>query len=344
MNPSSPPLIAGPLAEALERGRERFNARFALAKRLDRNLEPAAFAEHLRLRVAPIVDAVSAALPGKVDTVAEALYDLSLELFSHDCLGPTSRSPAMGEVWGSLLPSIPSLLSKEPLRLAAALSNGAHTLASVPGARLADWVGLMHGLASRTQDVDAYLKAGQVAAWRCGMAHYREGALRVLADLPDSLARAALALPPDFAAGREQLLEVLSDRWRRPETAGQPCSPKGLALVARAGGFRGFGGPFLAPPEVFTLHGTLYAFDAEACWSLHADLFGTTLQRYGPTLPEGSVEKDRLYKLFPDGQVQKGDLAGSFPLLRGHRSLASDGTTLAVTLPRSHRIYLVAAV
>jgi hypothetical protein len=337
-------VIAGPFAGALERGRERFNARFALAQRLDRNLEAAAFAAHLRTRVAPLVDAVSAAQPKSVDAVTEALYDLSLELFSHDCLGPAPRFPSVGEVWDSLLPAAATLLSKDPRRVAAALSNASIHLARTPGARLSEWVRIMRGLASRTDDVDACLRAGQVAAWRCGMAHYREGALRAVADLPDALARAALDLPAGFSASKDRLLETLADRWRRPETAGEPYGPSGLAIVARAGGFRGFGGIFVAPPEVFTLHGTLYAFDSESCWSLHADLFGATLQRYGPDLPGGSVEKDGLFKLFPDGTVQKGGLSGSFPLLKGHRSLASDGTTLAVTLPRSHRIYLVAAV
>lgn len=344
MNPSSTPLIVGALAQALERGRERFNARFALAKRLDRNLDPGAFSAHLRTCLAPIADAVSAARPERVEAVADGLFDLSLELFSHDCLGPASRNPAVAEVWGSLLPALPGLLAKEPRKLAAALSNASVNLAKVPGARLADWLGLMRGLASRTEDVAAYLQAGQVAAWRSGMAHYREGALRILARLPDPLAHAALGLPAGFSASRDQLLEALSDRWRRPETAGAPFGPKGLAIVGRIGGFRGFGGLFLAPPEVFTLRGALYAFDSESCWSLHADLFGATLQRYGPSLPDGSVEKDGLFKLFPDGTVRKGGLSGNFPLLKGHRSLASDGTTLAVTLPRSHRIYLVAAV
>ena len=57
--------------------------------------------------------------------------------------------------------------------------------------------------------------------------------------------------------------------------------------MAVIGGFRGFGGPFVSPPEVVQAEGGIFAFDSEYCHELHADCFGATLKRYGKDLPPG---------------------------------------------------------
>jgi hypothetical protein len=173
------------------------------------------------------------------------------------------------------------------------------------------------------------------------MAHFRKSALEILGELPDETLLLALGFPAGKRPGRDELLKALRDPWtdpRQPHIPGQP----GLAIVARVGGFRGFGGPFLAPPEVFALDGQLYAFDQAACWSLHADCFGATFQRYGPDFPKGNIEQDGEFSLAKDGSAWRAGLSASFPVLANAKSFASDGTTLAVSLQRSHRIYLVA--
>ena len=341
IEPSS--LVTGPLAEALEKGRGRFNARFDLARRLDRDLDPTAFSEHLRLVVDPIARAVAVVQPDRAGATAEALFDLSLELFAKDCLGPLARKPAAGQAWRSVLPAAASLLAQEPRRVAAAVTNGALNLAAQPGARGGEWLQDMQRLAPLCPSVELYLKAGQVAAWRCGIAHFRTGALALLSDLPDEVLFLALALSGIPRPERAALLKSLQDPWADPKRSGLEGRP-GLAIVARVGGFRGFGGPFLAPPEVFALDGQLYAFDPGACWSLHAGCFGATFQRYGPDLPKGDLQQGGAFTVAQSGEVRRAGLACSFPVLSGAKSFASNGTTLAVTLHRSHRIYLVAEV
>lgn len=183
-----------------------------------------------------------------------------------------------------------------------------------------------------------------MAAWRCGLAHYRAGALALVPLLPERVAAAALQLSEGVSPEPQALLQALRDPWRPPSSFGGAWRPRGLALVARAGGFRGFGGPFVSPPEVFLQGGTLFAFDAEFCWSLHADGFGVTFKRHGPELPKGNPEKGGAFTIDPQGQARKGVLSGEFPVLKNSTSAASNEDTLAVTVPRSHRIYLVAAV
>src|SRR5438128_1073710 len=50
--------LSGALAEALRRGRERFNARFAQARALGKPVDAGAFGQLLRDGVAPLVEAV----------------------------------------------------------------------------------------------------------------------------------------------------------------------------------------------------------------------------------------------------------------------------------------------
>jgi len=236
------------------------------------------------------------------------------------------------------------LLATDPARVAASVTNAACNLAAEPGADSESWLAAMEAAAPLCRDVDTCLKAGQVAAWRCGMAHYRRGALAIVPELPADLLAAALRLPDGVDASREAVVETLGDPWRPLASAGKEWRPAGLALVARTGGFRGFGGPFISPPEVFAKDGALFAFDSEVCWSLHADAFGVTFRRFGPELPKGTLEGGGSFTLDECGVARKGPLVGEFPVLRRSSSSASDGDTLAATLPRSHRIYLVAAV
>jgi len=87
-------LAFGPLAQTLERHRSRFNARFAVAQRLDRRLDPVAFSDFLVAAVAPVVRAI--ADPDAVDDVAEGLYDVALEVVAAEL---PRRYPAVLVAW-----------------------------------------------------------------------------------------------------------------------------------------------------------------------------------------------------------------------------------------------------
>ena len=78
----------------------------------------------------------------------------------------------------------------------------------------------------------------------------------------------ALAEILNKGVGGGQLLEALADPWAF--SAKQGAAPD-LTLVGQAGGFRGYGGQFLTPPQVITAGDRIYAYDSDCCWSVHAD-------------------------------------------------------------------------
>ncbi|HJQ27303.1 MAG TPA: hypothetical protein VKA60_25680 [Blastocatellia bacterium] len=338
------PLIQGPLAEALKRGRDRFNTKFAYARRRFAALDTDAVKEHLRLIVAPIAEAVHASAADRVDEVIDALYDLSLELLGGGLLGRESRYPALGRAWREMLPRVPHLVAREPARLVSAITNAIYNLSKAATARPTFWLDTMTQLGTTCGDVQAFLEAGKVVAWRSGLAEYRDGALAACLSMDEAMARAALGLADAEETHVATIIERLrQDRWLAPAAAARATdAEKRLRVVAVVGAFRGFGGVFVEPPRVLLHEGEWLAYDREACWLVTADLFGATFHRAGQRPPAGDRPAQFDFKLDRSGHVMKATHAATFAQLADASSSAATDTTLAVTLPRSHSIYFVA--
>lgn len=335
-------MISSVLAEALARQRERCNARFAFTRRLNRRLDPDEFKRILRERVDPVVQAIQQAEAAAVDQAAAALYDLSLELLAADCLGKSARYPLVDQVWQRALPALADRLAAAPRRLAAALSNAACHLSLESGANGPLWLESLLQLAGQCPGLDSLLDLGKVLAWRCGLAHFRETALTVWQSLPEELRFAAVGVPHwQGQISTDELTARLHNPW--PDLENPHAEPH-LAVMARVGGFRGFGGKFLTLPRVMAADGRLYAYDQECCWSIHADCFGATLQRYGPDPPPGLPSPPAAVTLSRQGAVELAGCRGVFPLLREWMSMAVKGPTLAVCVDRSFWIYIVAVI
>src|SRR5579871_6684230 len=249
--------ITGPLAEALKRGRQIFNAKFAAANSADRPIDAADFQRHLALTLDPIVRTVAANFAERTDAVVEALYDLSLDLFRHSLLGPNAMYPAVPEAWRNLLPRIPRLLGREPARVAGSVTNAIYNLSRTRGARVHDWCSTDY---TRCQTVDEFLDCAAVVAWRCGLPQYRQSALEKAAALPTHLATVALDLAPNTQPEvvEDVLRNLAANPWLPPCSAHRPPPPR-LRIVGRAGAFRGFAGQFLTPPKVQCVGGELIA-------------------------------------------------------------------------------------
>jgi hypothetical protein len=335
----APAVTVDSFARLLAADRVRFNAKFAEARQRHPRLEPEAFADLLRTTVAPLVEAVGQVCPEKTAEAAEALYDLALDLLGKELLGPHSRQPALAAAWHSLLPQLPRFVAEAPRWCVGAISNALYNLSATPGARPVEWVDALLQLAEVCPDVTTLLQAGQVAAWRAGLAHYRLDALEICTQLAASqprAARLALGLPPDNPAPLEPILDgLLADPWRRPGAGADRLAK--LGLVARVGAFRGFGGEFLAPPVAVAADGHLVIRDGENCWRLTADVFGATLHRVLPVQTRAQTTVPLAWQAV----VGRRGLA-AFPELRTLISIAADENTLAVTTALSHRVYLLA--
>ena len=386
------PLITGPYAQALKDGRASFNARFAEARRTQPRLDPHEFADTLRTIVAAILSATERVEPARTAEIVNVLYDLSLDLLAREFIGPRSRYPYINAGWRELLPALGPHIVDSPRAVVGSITNALYNLSvepggtrlqaaptpvqwagsPQPGARPQEWLDSMRALAPLCADVPMLLQVGQVAAWRAGLAHYRQGALALCRRLALPLALAALGVPTgsgsDPDGGRppvvraavaetaslrpddlNTLLERLAaDPWLRPADALIANRPRELRIVARAGAFRGFGGLFMAPPVVTASGEHFVALSprpflpmgaGEARWLLTADVFGATFHRAGdgPTATgSGAFQLDR------SGRVTLGKDSKVFPELADFSSAAGNDRTLAVTTPLSHAVYLVA--
>jgi hypothetical protein len=193
-------------------------------------------------------------------------------------------------------------------------------------------------------DLETLVAAGQVAAWRSGLPQYRAGALQLCTQLqPTALSALLGAQGEPAAAASGALLQRLSSRRFSYEDTGSLR----LTALAVVGGFTGYGGQFTTPPKLRLVGKELVAYDHETTWQIHADAFGALLLRtqHAGDAAAPSLRRSRALEHFSvesDGHVRCGELAGHFPELAGATEFVADAELLAVTLPRSHSIRLIA--
>ncbi len=335
-------LVTGRVAESLRANRSAFNARFAEARRARPALDPAAFSHLLRSTVVPIAQAVERQHPDQTNAVVHALYELSLDLLGQGLLGPDSRYPLIAQGWQDLLPRLSRYVAASPRRTVGAITNALYNLCITPGARPGEWIESMAALGDRCDNETTLFQAGQIAAWRAGMAHYRQGALELCQALEPAIARAALGLPPASEPELGTLISRLSaNPWLRPAQAQDKADKPGLRIIARVGAFRGFGGLFSAPPRVASVGKHFIVTDGQASWLLVADVFGATWHRSDHTFIPGQTAP---FSIDRNGQVTHAGYKQSLPELAHFSSAASNGDTLAVTIALSFAVHLVALV
>ena len=320
-------MISPAFASILASGRAQFNARAVEACRRFPSLDMAAFGAFLHDGVDPLVVAVAAAAPERVGGVTLAAYDMALELVGHGLAGPAAKNPFVNTVWRELAPQFSPLLAMAPVEVLGMLSNAAIHIASVAGARPAQWQGELAALAAQIATLAQLRAVGQVLAWRAGVAHFRQGALAAADTLPPALALAAFGEPgAQWPQVRAQLLDY---PWR------------GNAKGREFGSFTGLGGDFGTPPQVRATKDGFVVRSAERHYLLVADAYGAVL--HGATAQEyeqantGMPSSVRL-----DGAtVHLGARSIALDLPAGDIALAANAHTLAITSPWTHAIRLL---
>jgi len=328
--------------------RARFNAKFAEARHLNPTLSADVFSQQLRTILAPLIETLAPLAPTRLAEITETLYDVLLDLVSRDFFGPLGRYPQLVAGWETLLPRLARPLAEQPRRVAGAITNALYNLSTTPGARPTEWLAHMSELAEYCVEVETLLEVGQIMAWRAGLAHYRLEALELctrLATRNAPLARQALGLghAVDLIPVIDRLLE---NRWLQASAALTDVKPTQLKIVAHVGAFRGFGGLFITPPQVVWVEGHFVVSDAEGQWLFTADSYGATFHRVELELALRGTSGTGRFRLDRAGQVQAEalKLKQKLPELANATSFAADDTTLAVTVPLSHAVYLVAAM
>lgn len=342
--------ISPNVAAALEEGRSHYNALFAQARRVRPRLDMDIFLEHIATNVAPIVDAVAAHNPDAVAPVLDILYTLSLEAVGAELLGSRSHYPKLAEVWSATLVGVAQHLVTDAPRLIPSLTNALYNIALVPDTNIDLWSSTLQRLAPITANADKLLACGTVAAWRCGMAHYRSGALAICRSLTEEEITLALGIEEtinDIATFVERLE---ADPWYDPtplhETDGSVsrpnATPNGLHIRA-AGGFRGLGGIFSRPPTLVAIDDGFYISDGTRTWLMSADCFGTTFvaTEPPPTDPHDESAKSP-FSLDKEGRPRYKNIELTFLAVPETASIAYTSTTLAVTRHLAHRVFLLA--
>jgi hypothetical protein len=250
----------------------------------------------------------------------------------------------------------------------------------IDGARPGEWIEAMERLAPQCADVESLLQAGQVAAWRAGLAHFREGALAVAAKLPAQLTSLALAAPnassnadgvrsgtraaavamraarvigdsPDAAlaavsaASASDIARLLTrfsqDIWFDP---GAASNSQTLRVVREVGAFRGYGGLFKQPPQIAARDGGWLVNSADDFWFLTVDAFGATFHRAMKDEWDAGKHDTQL----PSGARLNGQTLKhsgesiTLPIAGPITSAATSGNTLALTSGHTHTILFVA--
>lgn len=320
-------MISPAFASVLASGRAQFNARAAEARRRFPALDMAAFGAFLHDGVDPLVLAVSSAAPERVGGVTLAAYDMALELVGHGLAGPAAKNPFLNTVWRELAPLFAPLLATAPVDVLGMLSNAAIHIASVAGARPAQWQAGMAAVAPQVGSVAQLRAVGQVLAWRAGVAHFRQGALAAADTLPPALALAAFDEPG--AQWPQVHAQLLDYPWR------------GNAEGREFGSFSGLGGDFGTPPQVRATNDGFIVRSAERHYLLVADAYGAVLhsataQEYeqATTGMPSSVRLD-------GATVHVGARSIALDLPAGDIAIAANAHTLAITSPWTHAIRLL---
>lgn len=320
-------MISPAFASILASGRAQFNGRAAEARRRFPSLDMAAFGAFLHDGVDPLVVAVAAAAPERAGGVTLAAYDMALELVGHGLAGPAAKNPLLNSVWRELAPSFAPLLATAPVEVLGMLSNAAIHIASVAGARPAQWQRELAALAAQIATVAQLRAVGQVLAWRAGVAHFRLGALAAADTLPPALALAAFGEP---AAHWPQVhAQLLANPWR------------GNAEGREFGSFSGLGGAFGTPPQVRATNDGFVVRSAERHYLLVADACGAVL--HSATAQE--------FEQAPNGQPSSVRVDGAslhigarsivLDVPPGDIAIAANAHTVAITSPWTHAIRLL---
>jgi len=320
-------MISPAFASILASGRAQFNARAVEARRRFPSLDMAAFGAFLHDGVDPLVVAVAAAAPERVGGATLAAYDMALELVGHGLAGPAAKNPFVNTVWRELAPQFSPLLATAPVEVLGMLSNAALHIASVAGARPAQWQRELAALAAQIVTLAQLRAVGQVLAWRAGVAHFRQGALAAADTLPPALALAAFGEPgAQWPQVRAQLQE---NPWR------------GNADGREFGAFTGLGGDFGTPPQVRATDDGFIVRSAERHYLLVADAYGAVL--HSATAQEfAQANADMPSAVRLDGAtVHLGARSIALDLPAGDIALAANAHTLAITSPWTHAIRLL---
>ncbi len=327
----------------LKKRRDDLNLQFKLFKQSHKAIEDESFFAQFKsmflfLPVHP---------PENAEELIQNSFAALLDLAAQDTSLKLKRSVQALLIWQKVIPLCPELFTRHSASLLSSLANAVIFLTQKDGVRLQIFIQQMTRLAPSCDDIKSLQNAGVVAAWTSGLASQRKTALNYLATLPDPICKALF--PHSQFSGPE-----LSELWTKnpwidhsqvspvkqgpakqsptkqsptKQSLAQPslAKKKSAETCCITGGFSGFGGYVLQVPHVEVYEEDFLVSDGIKHWQLSADIFGAIWSRSKLVAKENPI--------------------GS-TLIEGFEkisSFAENGHTIAVTMPSSLRVYLIAS-
>lgn len=328
---------------ALEARRAQFNTRFQQVRRHQPEVQGSEVLALCGTLLEPAGSILADLDPGAVAELVEATFETVLQLQALRLTGSRSHEPWIDTGLGLLVPAAARFLGQRPHATLCALGNALHHIGQQHPPGATQWTRRMQAVLPACDAVAQWLAAGQVLAWRCGLAQYRDAALRVLEALPAALQAALLELPA-AADPAPEVAALLRHPWHRP---GQPplTQPR---WVRRCGGFVGFGGPFRRPPRLAAHDGQLYASDGSQAWRWTLDACGEYRVRVDDTEWQAAQTAHAARTAPPagwtlhEGVLRHAGRSFELPSAGAITGLAGNDHTLLVSHAASHALSVIA--
>jgi hypothetical protein len=318
------------LAQALRDRRDFFNARFEHAKHSSPNMSAPPLFAFLDECLLPLVLAVHKDAPDRVTAVVEAGFDVGLALVASGLWPNSEKLPILRHAFAVTWPALRRPIGQAPQLLLSKLVNA---LLSANQDSL-QWLARLESMSAALHTPQQLLDAGLIAAWRGGLAHFREPALLRLDQLPTQALRTLFSSQLDA----DVLIRSLqTQRWYRAH-----AEVGADEIAARVGAFVSLGGLFAAPPSLRSDGQHIFVSSADRHWLLDADAYGFTLHA-ADSAEFASAPKTCAAAALPQlAKWRWGKRSVALTQWGEISSFVATADTLALTHTRSHAITLIA--
>jgi hypothetical protein len=334
------------LAKILEEERSQLNQMYYTYKLNFPSLEPEAFKSLFIDFVMPLLTTIEVNLPySNVKQTVVLLYEVLLKLLGKDFLGKNSKYPDFGNILKETFLSIPNTLALSNAIIPSVI-NAIYNISVVHDKNARDWKDSMLRVSTATNDPDIFLKAGMLASWKCGLAHYRVSALEIAGTLPEDI----LYLIFDTKKIKDQkpmqtaIDSMLNDPWLSFENALDAGYKKTGFEIRVVDKFSGYGGKVTRQPNISFVNGDFILSMGATDYKLFSDIYGSVLLK--TSLEDILSEEQELVSVESityknTGEVSYKHFKRTFPEIQKASSIESFGTTLVVSVPFSYNIYAI---
>jgi hypothetical protein len=149
--------------------------------------------------LAPLIDALSrlgSVSAEQLESTCDFAVEIGTKATGLRLLGMNASQPWVTELWRTTFPALAQHIVSNPHAVITELSHATAQFSAHGTARPQQWLRLLTALGPQAADLAQLRLLGKVIAWRSGLAHFRNGALKAMDLLPSVLVQQVLDLEP----------------------------------------------------------------------------------------------------------------------------------------------------